>query len=58
MILTITIVLGSLITLNFLLLFFSCNSTKKPQKENTQPKVINKPITTQEVPAQLAPTGS
>lgn len=58
MIFTITIVLGSLIALNFLLLFFSCNSTKKPLKEIRQPRVINQPITTEEIPAQLAPTGS
>jgi len=58
MILTITLIITSLIVVNFLLLFFSCNSTKKAQKEIQNTRLINKSFTTREVPAQLAPTGS
>ncbi len=61
MILTITLILASLVLLNFLLLIFSCNkSTKKEKLE--QPYIVrqSKPTiaTTQLVTRQLAPTGS
>jgi hypothetical protein len=58
MIFNITLILVSLIVLNFLLLFFSCNTTKKSQKEIKKTRIINRPITTREVSGQLAPTGS
>jgi len=57
MIFTITIILSLLISINFLLLFFSCNKTKRSRKEIRKPHVL-KPITTPKVAAQLAPTGS
>ncbi len=58
MILTITFILSFLVALNFALLYFSCNKTKKTQKEIREPRVINKPITTPKLPSHLAPTGS
>jgi len=58
MILTITLILGSLIAVNFILLFFSSMNIKKTQKEIKKTRVINRPITTREAPVQLAPTGS
>ena len=58
MILTITLILSFLVAFNFALLYFSCNKTKEIKKEIREPRVINKPITTQELPSQLAPTGS
>lgn len=57
MILTITLIISALVLVNFLLLIFSCNKTKKAKKEITKPRVL-KPITTQAVETQLAPTGS
>jgi len=57
MIYTITIVLSLLVATNFLLLFFSCNKTKRAKKEIRKPHVL-KPVTTPKVAAQLAPTGS
>lgn len=60
MLTTITILVSVLIILNFLLLKFSCNKTV--QRKNTErPYIISKRptvITTQQVPNQLAPTGS
>ena len=58
MILTITLILFSLVAINFALLYFSCNKIKKVKKEINEPRVINKPLTTEEAPSQLAPTGS
>ncbi len=61
MIITITLILSSLVALNFLLLIFSCNKTTK--KVTTENKVIFKPTklqkpTKQLTSSQLAPTGS
>lgn len=58
MFLTITFILLSLVVLNFGLLYFSCNNTQKETAKIKETRVINKPITTQESPVQLAPTGS
>lgn len=58
MILTITLILGFLVALNFALLFLSCNKTKKSTKVYRKPQMIKRTITTEEVPSQLAPTGS
>ncbi|WP_456437326.1 hypothetical protein [Psychroserpens sp.] len=59
----ITLTLGSLVALNFLLLIFSCNkSTKRSISENST--VIKSPkalVPTKQIPraqTQLAPTGS
>ncbi len=61
MILTITLIIASLVALNFLLLTFSCNKTPKREKAE-QPYIIKqtKPaaVTTQLTSRQLAPTGS
>ncbi len=61
MIITITLILSSLVALNFLLLIFSCNKTTK--KVTAENKVIFKPTklqkpTKQLTSSQLAPTGS
>lgn len=57
---TITIVLSSLVAINFLLLIFSCNkSSKRIVKTEEKPAIaIHTETTTQSVSAQLAPTGS
>jgi hypothetical protein len=61
MILTITLILTSLVALNFFLLIFSCNKTTKKEKYK-KPYIVkeSKPTvaTTQLVSRQLAPTGS
>lgn len=61
MIITITLILTSLVALNFLLLIFSCNKTTKREKYE-QPYIVreSKPTvsTTKLVSRQLAPTGS
>lgn len=62
MIYTITIILSALVSINFLLLKFSCNKTEK-RKKIIKPHVIKstikqKVITTESVSGQLAPTGS
>ena len=60
MLATITILVSVLITLNFLLLKFSCNKIVE-RKNPERPYIIsNQPtvITTQQLPNQLAPTGS
>ena len=58
MILTITLIVSFLIAVNFAMLFFSCNKTKKAKKEIRKPRIIKSAITTEEIPSQLAPTGS
>ena len=60
MIYMITIILSSLVAVNFLLLKFSCNKTAKHNTEKA-PFIIkthSPTITNQQVPAQLAATGS
>lgn len=60
MVYMITIILSILVTLNFILLKFSCNKTTRKRKFN-KPYVINRStskITTQSPPSQLAATGS
>lgn len=62
MIYTITISISVLVAINFLLLVFSCNKTKKIK--NLKSRKINMPIirsmstTTQQIPNRLSPTGS
>ena len=60
MILTITIVLSSLIAVNFLLFTISNFKVKKARKaiENKTPRVLQPTITNEEPQIQLAPTGS
>lgn len=70
MILTISLILASLVALNFLLLLFSCNKTTKktdsrlPRTLKTEKKATTKPIPSTTLVAsqlksrQLAPTGS
>lgn len=60
MILKITLILASLVALNFLLLIFSCNKTTKKQAKPKQLKpVVSKKAETNQLPErQLAPTGS
>jgi|26BtaG_2_1085354.scaffolds.fasta_scaffold00651_13 hypothetical protein len=55
---TIILILGSLVVLNFLLLKFSCNRTTK--KVISEAKPINRPISVpnQSETQELAPTGS
>jgi len=57
---TIIIILLSLVAINFLLLFFSCNKkTKRIDKmEEKSARVIQAQTTKQSAPTQLAPTGS
>ncbi|GAA3789015.1 hypothetical protein GCM10022271_21930 [Corallibacter vietnamensis] len=59
MLLTITITLATLVVLNFFLLVFSCNKTKKSTKkvDDQYLKIVHKP-TKQSVSSQLAATGS
>ena len=60
MIYMITIVLSFLVTLNFILLKFSCNKTTK-RLSSAKPFVLKKhttTLTTQSAPGQLAATGS
>ena len=66
MIYMITIILSTLVAINFLLLKFSCNKTAK-KKVSEKPFIIKKPslkvqtaptITTQHASGQLAATGS
>jgi hypothetical protein len=62
MILTITSILFILLALNFGLLFLSRIKVKKIEKKVSKPRVIERTITTaittEEMPVQLAPTGS
>lgn len=58
---TIAIVISSLVVINFILLFFSCNKTtigtvEKVEKKST--RVIHTETTKESASAQLAPTGS
>ncbi|WP_323788969.1 hypothetical protein [Psychroserpens sp.] len=69
MIMIITLILGTLVALNFLLLIFSCNKTSK-RITNESPVMYKTTKTAEKVPAttqhiartqpqtQLAPTGS
>lgn len=61
MLLIITIILSSLIAINFLLLIFSCNKcTKRPiaKIENTITYSVQKQTVISTETVQLAPTGS
>lgn len=62
MIIKITLILVSLVALNFLLLFFSCNkTTKKPKPVKTEklpPATSSKSVASQLPENHLAPTGS
>lgn len=57
---TITMIITSLVAINFLLLFCSCNrTTRRANKiENKPTIIIHTEITKQSASAQLAPTGS
>lgn len=58
MLLTITLILSALVTINLLLLKFSCNKTDKPSKINRKPVILRTRIRIQETSQTLAPTGS
>lgn len=59
MIMTITLIVASLVVLNFLLLAFSCNRTaKKKSIENEAIKRVPAVAANQLESHQLAPTGS
>ncbi len=54
MTITITLVLSTLITINFLLLKFSCNKTPRKSGINKRPVILK----LEDQPIILAPTGS
>lgn len=58
MILTITIILSILVSINFMLLAFSCNKTTKREIKQENIRTINPKTTIQQAPNRLAPTGS
>jgi len=58
MLLTITFILSGLVTINLLLLKFSCNRTKKVTKIDKKPVVLRTRITMPIASQTLAPTGS
>lgn len=58
MLLTITLILSGLVTINLLLLKFSCNKTVKSSKIDKKPVVLRTRITIPNTSQTLAPTGS
>lgn len=58
MLLTITISLSVLVTINLLLLKFSSNKIDRTIKPNKKPVVLTPSITIEQEPERLAPTGS
>ena len=58
MLLTITLIISGLVTLNLLLLKFSCNKTIKLKKVDKKPVVLNTRIIMPTTSQSLAPTGS
>ena len=64
MIFTVTLILSSLVAINFLLLIFSCNKTSKRVDEKRVPRALKTEkapktlISNQSKSRQLAPTGS
>ena len=58
MLLTITLILSGLVTINLLLLKFSCNRTKRVTKIDKKPMVLRTRITMPIASQTLAPTGS
>lgn len=58
MLLTITLILSGLVTINLLLLKFSCNKTVKSSKIDKKPVVLRTRITMPNTSQTLAPTGS
>lgn len=58
MLMNITIIVFSLVAINFLLLKFSVNKIVKPNHSDKKPLVLHPEITTEFEKDQLAPTGS
>lgn len=58
MLLNITLIISVLVATNFLLLMFSCNSTRKKSKVNKMPVVLKPQVTIELENETLAPTGS
>ncbi|MFD1613810.1 hypothetical protein [Gelatiniphilus marinus] len=58
MLLTITISISVLVTINFLLLKFSSNKTNSTAKVNKKPIVFKPAIVLKQESEKLAPTGS
>ena len=58
MLLTITLILLGLVTINLLLLKFSCNKIVKPSKNTRKPVVLRPHNNIEASEAALAPTGS
>ncbi|GAA4281842.1 hypothetical protein GCM10022260_22630 [Gaetbulibacter aestuarii] len=57
MLLNITIAIAVLLSLNFILLKFSCNRISRKSRESKKPVILNARITSEES-EELAPTGS
>lgn len=59
MFITITLIISGLIAINFLLLIFSCNKTKKPVVQKSEDiRVISARSLVESGSHELAPTGS
>lgn len=58
MLLTITLILSGLVTINLLLLKFSCNKTDRASKIDKKPVVLRTRIAMPSTSQTLAPTGS
>jgi hypothetical protein len=58
MLLNITLIILVLVATNFLLLLFSCNSTRKESKVNKMPVVLKPQVTIELETEIFAPTGS
>ena len=58
MLLNITILILSLVLINFLLLFLSCNKTKNTKKVSKQPVILRPEFTLDLDSKNLAATGS
>ena len=56
MLITITLIVSVLVTINLLLLKFSVNKINKPSKVDKKPIILNPEISAE--PKKLAPTGS
>jgi len=58
MLLTITITIAVLLTINFILLKFSCNKIKRSPKQDKKPVFLNPEVIAKSISTRLAPTGS
>ncbi|AUS06623.1 hypothetical protein C1A40_14760 [Tamlana carrageenivorans] len=58
MLITAALIISSLVTINLLLLKFSCNKTIKSTKVNEKPIVLKSEYIVKTLTPRLAPTGS